>query len=76
MKKKSHLYYSNNIFIYEESGKPVAGFCSSNSLNFAYLKKKIEQKNNVSLNKKTRYLATLYINSVLLNLSSSSSTWR
>ena len=38
-KKKSHLYYSNNIFIYEEFGKPVAGFCSSNSLNFAYLKK-------------------------------------
>ena len=44
-KKKSHLYYSNNIFIYEEFGKPVAGFSSSNSLDFAYLKKKIKQKN-------------------------------
>ena len=44
-KKKSHLYYSSNIFIYEEFGKAVAGFCSSNSLDFAYLKKKIKQKN-------------------------------
>ena len=44
MKKKSHLYYSNNIFINEESGKPVAGFCSSNSLNFAYLKKNRAKK--------------------------------
>ena len=44
MEKKSHLYYSNNIFIYEESGKPAAGFCSSNSLDFAYLKKKVKQK--------------------------------
>ena len=52
MKKKSHLYYSNNIFIYEEFAKPVAGFSSSNSLDFAYLKKKIRQKNIVSLNKK------------------------
>ena len=53
MKKKSHLYYSNNIFIYEESGKPVAGVCSSNSLNFDYLKKIKQNKiNNVSLNKK------------------------
>ena len=43
-KKKSHLYYSSNIFIYEEFGKAVAGFCSSNSLNFDYLKK-IKQKN-------------------------------
>ena len=44
MKKKSNLYYSNNILIYEESGKPVAGLCSSNSLDFAYLKKKVKKK--------------------------------